>query len=99
MKYKPQTAKAHPWDEIENFYIDLNKNGWNNESIIKLVQHIKHTNLSSRLFAYTSHDKLVISIYNPIEWNREALYIEFERKYDADKGIEKFDNFIKMINW
>ncbi len=25
--------------------------------------------------------------------------VEFERYYAAEKGIEKFDNFIKMINW
>ena len=24
---------------------------------------------------------------------------EFVRTYSAEKGIEKFDNFIKMINW
>lgn len=24
---------------------------------------------------------------------------EFVRVYDAEKGIEKFDNFIKMIQW
>jgi hypothetical protein len=25
--------------------------------------------------------------------------IEFEQQYTADNGIEKFDNFIKMIRW
>ncbi len=25
--------------------------------------------------------------------------VEFKRRYPAEKGAEKFDNFIKMINW
>ena len=38
------------------------------------------------------------------QWNfkyyaRPFQNLEFVRKYSADKGIEKFDNFIKMINW
>lgn len=38
------------------------------------------------------------------EWNFEYFALpfqepEFVRTYSADKGIEKFDNFIKMINW
>ena len=64
-------------------------------------------------------DKLVVSIYDPIDYRKEALHItlslwvkwhfeyiampfqkpEFVRTYDEEKGIEKFDNFIKMIKW
>ncbi len=65
-------------------------------------------------------DKLVISIYDPIDYRKEALHItfdllnrkwnfkyfampfqepEFVRTYDEEKGIGKFDNFIKMIKW
>jgi hypothetical protein len=27
-------------------------------------------------------DKLIVSIYDPIEWDREALHIEFDRQND-----------------
>lgn len=77
-KYKPQTAMARSWDEIEEHYVDLNKNGWAHDKLLDLVRHIKSTGLGDRLFAYTSLDKLVVSIYNPVEWNREALHIEFD---------------------
>ena len=88
--------------------------------MLELVRHIKGSDVAKRLFAYTSLDKLVISIYEPIDAAREALHIvferqvqewsfryyskpnkpvEFERDYSAEKGIEKFDSLIKMINW
>jgi hypothetical protein len=119
-KYKPQTTKARSWDEIEEHYIDLNKHGWGHDKLLELVRHIKTTGLKDRLFAYTSMDKLVVSIYDPVEWNREALHIEFdrqnqqwdfkyisrpneklefERKYDAALGIEKFEKFVSTIKW
>ena len=78
IKYKPQTSKALTWDEIEKHYADLNENGWKQDELLKLIKHIKSSELCNRLFAYTSMDKLVISIYNPIEWNREALHIDFD---------------------
>lgn len=78
-KQKPQTAKARPWNAIEGHYMDLNKQGWGHDRFLELVRHIKATGLVDRLYAYTSMDKLVVSIYNPIEWNREALHIEFDR--------------------
>ena len=78
-KYKPPTAKARPWDEIEGHYVDLNKHGWGQDRLLELVRHIKSTGLQDRLFAYKSLDKLVLSIYDPIERDREALHIEFDR--------------------
>ena len=119
-KYQPQTAKARTWDEIEEHYVNLNSHNWGHDRLLELVKHIKTTGLRDRLFAYTSMDKLVVSIYDPIEWNREALHIEFdtqnqkwdfkyisrpnekpefERQYDADLGLEKFDKFLSMIKW
>ena len=119
-KYKPQTAKVRPWDKIEEHYVDLNRHGWKHDRLLDLVRHIRSTELHNRLFAYTSMDKLVVSIYDPIEWNREALHIEFdtrnqrwdfkhisrpnekpefERQYQAELGIDKFDKFISMIKW
>jgi hypothetical protein len=78
-KQKPQTAEARPWDEIEGHYIELNRQGWGHDRLLELVRHIKATGLVDRLYAYTSMDKLVVSIYDPVEWNREALHIEFDR--------------------
>ena len=78
-KHKPSTAKARPWDDIEEHYADLNKKEWNHDRLLELVRHIKSTGLQERLFAYTSLDKLVISIYDPIESDREALHIDFDR--------------------
>jgi hypothetical protein len=120
LKHKPQITKARPWDEIERHYVDLNKHGWGHDRLLELVRHIKSTGLKDRLFAYTSMDKLVVSIYDPIEWNREALHIEFdrhnqrwnfryisrlnekpefERQYNPELGLEKFDKFVAMIKW
>jgi hypothetical protein len=117
--FKAQTSTVMSWDEIEEHFTKWFQ-GQYQDNIAILVKHIKMSGLSQRLFGYTSMDKLVVGIYNPMEWNREALHIEFdvegqkwwfkyypkpnepvefERQCSADKGIEKFDNFIKMINW
>ena len=117
--YKAQTAIVRSWDDIEEHFTKWFQ-GQYQDNIAILVKHIKMSGLSQRLFGYTSMDKLVVGIYNPMEWNREALHIEFdvqgqkwlfkyypkpnepaefERQYSAEKGIEKFDNFIKIINW
>jgi hypothetical protein len=77
-KYKEQTAKTRPWSEIEGHYTHLISRGWELDPMRQLVQHIIRTELSNRLFAYTSMDKLVIGIYDPMEWNREALHIEYD---------------------
>jgi hypothetical protein len=119
-KYKSQTTKVRPWSDIEQHYVDLNKHDWKLDPMVHLVRHIIATKLSDRLFAFTSMDKLIVGIYDPMEWNREALHIkfdgqtqewffkyhpkpnepvEFERHYSEDKGVEKFDNFIKMLKW
>lgn len=116
----PRIVNVYSWDSIEEHYNNLNKLGWGHDKMITLIKHIKSTGLSSRLFASTSLDKLIIGIYDPMEWDREALHIEFdrqnacwhfkyypkpdekiefERKYDSQLGIEKFDSFIKMIKW
>ena len=119
-KYKPTYNKSESWEEIQNWYLELIQSGLKFEPMLNLVKYIRHENLSERLFAYTSVHKLVVGIYEEIEWNREALHIEydiaekkwfflyhskpnqpieFERCYDAELGIEKFDQFIKLIKW
>ena len=74
-QYQPTAFKAHDWQRIADFY----KNLIGGEPMQKLVQYIREeTSLSERLFACTSMHKLVLSIYNPIEWNRETLHINFD---------------------
>ena len=76
------------WSEIESFYIDLITKSWPLQDILPLIEYIKTTDdLSKKLFACTSVDKLIISIYNPIELNREALHIWF----DKDKKLWNFE--------
>lgn len=117
-KYQSWNAPAQTWDYIENRYIEDWKG--KHERLVELVRHIKNSNLKDRLFGSTSMDKLVISIYDPIDYRKEAMHItfdlqnrkwnfryiampfqepEFVRTYDEEMGIEKFDNFIKMIKW
>jgi hypothetical protein len=117
---KDMATNSKGWEEIEQHYIDLNEKGWHHEKLLELCKHIRFKYSSSRLFAYTSLDTLVVSNTDLIEYKRETLHIqflrqedewlfeyfsqpfrpaEFKRNYPADIGIEKFDNFIKMINW
>jgi hypothetical protein len=117
-KYHPWNSKAQSWEYIENrFHEDF---GGKHLRLIELIKHIRNTKLSDRLFGSTSMDKLIVSIYDPIDYRKEALHItfdvdndkwrfnyfalpfqepEFFRTYSGEKGIEKFDKFIKMINW
>ena len=117
-KYHSWAAKAQTWEYIENRHIT----DWGSKhtKLLELVRHIKNSDLSQRLFGSTSMDKLVVSIYDTLDYRKEALNItfnthtsewhfeyfampfqdpEFIRTYSEDKGIEKFDNFIKKIGW
>lgn len=71
-------GNAKPWNEIEDYYRKL-FNGAHLE-ILQLIKHISKSNLSTKLFAYTSMDKLVISIYEKIDPMKEALHISFDLK-------------------
>ena len=70
----------HDWDNIEAHYVSLNQSGWKHERFIDLIKYIKVSGLSERLFAITSLDKLVISIYEVIDFHKEALHISFDRE-------------------
>ncbi len=79
-KYKSLESNTKSWEEIEHFYNDLISQGWPLEDIIPLIQYIKnHGSLNQKLFACTSLDKLIVSVYNPIQLNREALHIYYEK--------------------
>lgn len=116
--YIPWAANAQSWGFIENRYIEDWSGG--HGRLLELIRHIKTFKLAERLYGSTSMDKLVISIYDPLDYQKESLHIQFDlvtkkwhfeyqampfqkpefvRTYNEEKGIEKFDNFIKMINW
>lgn len=114
-------TKHQSWDLIVNHYESLIQHGWKVESILELVRYIA-SDYSNRLFAFTSLDKLIVSIYENIDMQSEALLVEYDRQlkkfsfayfggrsassqpawqkvYNPEDGIKKFDAFIKMINW
>lgn len=74
----PWWAKAKQWSEI-NEYFEKYFGGLHTE-MIKLIEHIQKSGLSKRLFAYTSMDKLIISIYEDIDPLKESLHITFDLK-------------------
>ena len=77
------TTKCQSWDFIIEGYEALIRNKWEIEPMLDLVKHIASA-YSNRLYAYTSRDTLIISIYEHIDRVSEALHI----KYDQD--INKF---------
>jgi hypothetical protein len=106
-------ALSKGWDTIE-------QESFGEPEMLNLVQYIKSSGISERLYGTRSVDRLILNLYDRIEFDREALHIrfnkqtakweftyysvpfkgpEFKREYNSDKGIEKFENFIRLINW
>ena len=75
LRYRPRTFKPPSWEEIEQHYVMLSRSGWKVEKAIELIEHIKSSSLSQRLFGCTSHASLHITIYDSVEWGRETLII------------------------
>lgn len=48
-----------------------------------LVRHIRETGMADRLYACLSLDRLVISIYEDIAFDREAIKIRFDLQSDT----------------
>jgi hypothetical protein len=115
------TSKNQSWDSIIEHYESLIQNKWEVKPMLELVMHIV-SNYSNKLYAYTSLDALIISIYERIDRVSETLHVkydqnlkkfsfsyfggytassqpEWQRLYNSEEGIKKFDEFIKMINW
>ncbi|PDQ17393.1 hypothetical protein CN311_30265 [Mesorhizobium sanjuanii] len=118
--YTPSLAASQPWNDLEGFYVSLTKNAFHQQPMVDLIRHIRSAYAENRFHAFTSMHTLIVSINDPIEFNRENLRIdynphdaslnfnylskpfqpaEFVRRYPARLGIEKFDNFVKMIGW
>lgn len=78
MVYKPKIAKIIPWQEIASHYAKLISEGWRLIPMLDLVQYIRNNGFSERLYGYTTfYDRLVITIYNPGEWDKESLSIAY----------------------
>ena len=71
--------QAESWASIAAFYQDLTSYGWGNE-LLTLTQHIVTSGAAERLFAYTSHATLKISIYASRCANTEELIIDFDQQ-------------------
>lgn len=72
-------VKPPSWDSIELHFLNLKSYGWKVDSMLSLLSHIVNSQLSQRLFAYTSLDILVIGIYDPMEADREALHVKLDQ--------------------
>lgn len=73
----PWYAESKSWEEIENFYVQLINAGLEFGPMVDLIQHIRSTGISTRIFAFTSMHKLILGIYDKIDWRSEALHVEF----------------------
>jgi hypothetical protein len=71
--------RAEPWPSIEAFYRDLTSYGWGHE-MLALTQHIISSAAAERLYAYTSHATLKVSIYPSIVGHTEELTIDFDQQ-------------------
>ena len=79
-KYKPLIAKIIPWEQIENYYDNLISHGFELESMLSLVKFIRTNGFDKKLFGYIVQlEKLAITIYDPGEYYKETLYIEFNK--------------------
>lgn len=76
-KYQPKNCKVKTWADIE-YSFDNWFEGQHKNNIADLVRHIQKTVLSDKLFGLTSMNKLVVGIYDPIDWDRETLHITFD---------------------
>ena len=78
-KYKPQIVGIVPWEKIEDHYRNLiEHHNWPLHGMLSLVNSIRNSLLEKTLYGYISHDELLITIYNPAEWNRETLHIRLD---------------------
>ena len=118
--YTPLITSPRPSADIEEFYVLLTRDAFDQEPVVDLVRHIRTKYGEERFHALISMRTLIVSGNNPIEFDRETLRIdyhsrenewqfsyvskpfklaEFTRRYAGPLGIEKFDNFVRMIRW
>lgn len=94
-KYNPTHIKSRDWNEIRSWYSELIDEGLNLKPMLDLINHILEKELNKRLFASTSMHKLLISIYEEMESDREILKIEFDQineKWSFDYYAKPFQD-------
>ncbi|WP_375415897.1 hypothetical protein [uncultured Hymenobacter sp.] len=80
--------ESYDWANIIAHYEDLTTYGWGHE-MLALVQYIVSSGVSTRLFAYTSHATLKVSIYKSRRSRQEELHIDF----DSQEQVFYFDYY------
>jgi len=73
------TTKNQSWDFVIQNYESLIQNKWEMGPMLELVKHIV-SDYSSRLYGFTSLDKLIISIYENIDMQSETLHITYDQE-------------------
>ncbi|MDQ2793223.1 MAG: hypothetical protein M3Y12_04340 [Bacteroidota bacterium] len=72
-------SRAQTWPSIVVFYQELTSYGQGHE-MLALTQHITSSDAAERLFAYTSHATLKISLYPSRVGGTEELIINFDQQ-------------------
>jgi hypothetical protein len=78
--YTPSLIPSKPWDSIEAFYVSLTKDAFDQQPMVDLVRHIRSAYAANRLYAFTSMHTLIVSVNNPIEFNRDNLRIDYDSR-------------------
>ena len=75
---KSQYSKSTGWSEIESWFTELIKEGIEFQPMLNLVKHIIKSEMKNRLYGLISMNKLIIGIYDEIEFKSETIHIEFD---------------------
>jgi len=78
--YTPNLVPPRPWDSIEAFYISLTNEAIDQQPMVDLIRHIRSAYGGNRFYALTSMHTLIISVNNPIEFNRDNLRIDYHSR-------------------
>ena len=93
-------TKYYSWELIKEYYDSLYESGWKNLPMLNLINFIISSRYKDRLYAFTSLDVLIISIYEEIDKFSEALHLKFET--DSQVFIFKYyggNNGSKQPEW
>jgi hypothetical protein len=78
--YTANLVPSQPWDSIEAFYVSLTNDAFDQQPMVDLIRHIRSAYAENRFHAFTSMHTLVVSINNPIEFNRDNLRIDYHHR-------------------
>ncbi|MER9966817.1 hypothetical protein [Mesorhizobium sp. M0060] len=81
--YTPSLTSPRPLGGIEAFYVSLTKDAFDQQPMVDLIRHIRSAYAANRFYAFTSMHTLVVSVNNPIEFNRDNLRIDYQASRDT----------------